>query len=90
MRQLEGGWISTKAVERSKTRLRRLGYFEDVNVETPSVPGTPDQVDVNFTVKERPSGKTPEAVRQARCPRCPRSPATRLAFDFVKVVQRHP
>ena len=56
MRQLEGGWISTKAVERSKTRLRRLGYFEDVNVETPSVAGTPDQVDVNFTVKERPSG----------------------------------
>ncbi len=56
MRQLEGGWISTKKVERSKTRLRRLGYFEDVNVETPAVPGSTDQVDVNFTVKERPSG----------------------------------
>ena len=56
MRQLEGGWIATSQVERSKTRLRRLGYFEDVNVETPAVPGSTDQVDVNYTVKERPSG----------------------------------
>jgi len=56
LRQLEGGWISTAKVERSKVRLRRLGYFEDVNVETPAVPGSTDQVDVNFTVKERPSG----------------------------------
>ena len=56
MRQLEGGWISTARIERSKVRLRRLGYFEDVAVETPAIPGTTDQVDVNFTVKERPSG----------------------------------
>lgn len=56
MRQLEGGWISTKWVERSKVRLQRLGYFEEVNVETPAVPGSTDQVDVNFAVKERPSG----------------------------------
>jgi outer membrane protein insertion porin family len=56
MRQLEGGWISTKWVERSKVRLQRLGYFEEVNVETPAVPGTTDQVDINYTVKERPSG----------------------------------
>ncbi|MEQ8493301.1 MAG: outer membrane protein assembly factor BamA, partial [Gammaproteobacteria bacterium] len=56
LRQMEGGWISTARIERSKVRLRRLGYFEDVSVETPAVPGTTDQVDVNFTVKERPSG----------------------------------
>ncbi|MCB1741556.1 MAG: outer membrane protein assembly factor BamA, partial [Gammaproteobacteria bacterium] len=56
MRQVEGGWISTEAVERSKVRLDRLGYFEEVNVETPAVPGTPDQVDVDFNVKEAPSG----------------------------------
>ena len=56
LRQMEGGWISTAQVERSKVRLRRLGYFEDVNVETPAVPGSTDQVDVNYTVKERPSG----------------------------------
>jgi outer membrane protein insertion porin family len=56
MRQLEGGWISTGAIERSKERLERLGFFDDVNVETPAVPGTTDQVDVNFSVTERSSG----------------------------------
>ena len=56
MRQLEGGWISTSAVERSRVRLETLGYFEEVNVETPAVAGTTDQVDVNFSVKEQPSG----------------------------------
>ena len=56
MRQLEGGWISTGAIERSKERLERLGFFEDVNVETPAVPGTTDQVDVNFSVEEQSSG----------------------------------
>ncbi|MCB1940271.1 MAG: outer membrane protein assembly factor BamA, partial [Rhodocyclaceae bacterium] len=39
MRQMEGGWISTTRIDRSKVRLRRLGYFEDVSVETPAVPG---------------------------------------------------
>jgi outer membrane protein insertion porin family len=56
MRQAEGAWISTTAIERSKTRLDRLGFFEQVNVETPAVPGTSDQVDVNFTVTEKPAG----------------------------------
>ena len=56
MRQMEGAWISTTAVERSKERLQRLTFFEEVNVETPAVPGTSDQVDVNFTVVEAPSG----------------------------------
>jgi outer membrane protein insertion porin family len=56
MRQLEGAWISTGAIERSKERLERLGFFEEVNVETPAVPGTTDQVDVNFSVKEQSSG----------------------------------
>lgn len=56
MRQAEGGWISTQKVQRSKIRLQRLGFFEEVNVETPAVPGTPDQVDVNYSVVERSSG----------------------------------
>ena len=56
MRQMEGGWFSTKQVNRSRTRLDRLGYFEEVNLETPVVPGSPDQVDVNYKVTERPSG----------------------------------
>ncbi len=56
MRQLEGGWISTGAVERSKERLERLGFFDEVNVETPAVPGTTDQVDLNFSVTEKSTG----------------------------------
>jgi outer membrane protein insertion porin family len=56
MRQLETAWFSTELVKRSRERLQRLGYFEDVNIETPAVPGTADQVDVDVTVKEKPSG----------------------------------
>jgi outer membrane protein insertion porin family len=56
MRQLEGAWYSTEKVQRSKTRLDRTGYFTGVNIETPPVPGSPDQVDVNVNVKERSTG----------------------------------
>ena len=56
MRQFEGAWISTAAVERSRERLQILGFFEEVNVETPAVPGTTDQVDVNFGLVESPAG----------------------------------
>ncbi|MCL5669536.1 MAG: outer membrane protein assembly factor BamA [Gammaproteobacteria bacterium] len=56
MRQVEGGWISTEKIKRSRARLEKLGYFAEVNVETPAVPGTTDQVDANFTVVEKPSG----------------------------------
>ena len=57
MRQQEGAWISTTQVERGKQRLQRTGYFKDVNVDTPAVPGTTDQVDVNYTVEEAPGGQ---------------------------------
>jgi len=56
MRQMEGGWASTAMIEGSKIRLQRLGFFKDVSVETPAVPGTDDQIDVNYTVEEQPSG----------------------------------
>ncbi len=56
MRQLEGAWYNAAKIERSRVRLQRLGFFDDVNVETPAVPGVADQVDVNVSVKERPTG----------------------------------
>ena len=56
MRQQENAWIATPKVDRGKTRLERLGYFKEVNVETPAVPGTSDQVDVDYSVEEKPFG----------------------------------
>jgi len=55
-RQLEGAWYSAQKVTHSKQRIDRLGYFTEVNVETPSVPGATDQVDVNLAVVEKPTG----------------------------------
>ena len=56
MRQLESAWFDGARIERSKVRVRRLGYFDDVNIETPPVPGAPDLVDVEVTVTERSTG----------------------------------
>ena len=57
MRQQEGAWISTPLVDLGKARLKRLGYFDDVNVETPAVAGSTDLVDVNYTVEEKAFGQ---------------------------------
>lgn len=62
MRQMEGGWASTYLIDQSKTRLERLGYFKEVNVETPQVPGSDDLVDVNYSVEEQPSGSVSASV----------------------------
>ena len=56
LRQLEGDWLSTKHVARSKTRLDRLGFFGDVNVQTLRIPGSEDQVNLDYTVTEKPTG----------------------------------
>ena len=56
MRQQEGSWIATEKVDRGRIRLQRLGFFGAVNVETPAVAGTTDQVDVHYSVEEKPSG----------------------------------
>jgi len=55
-RQLEAAWFDGQRIERSKVRMRRLGYFDDVNVETPPVPGASDQIDVEFSIVERSTG----------------------------------
>lgn len=55
-RQLEGTWFDTGKTKKSKQRLDRLDYFSEVNIETPMVPGTSDEVDLNVTVKEKSTG----------------------------------
>ena len=57
IRQLEGSWYSQAAIDRSKIRLQRLGFFSKVEIDTPKVPGTEDQVDVAVTVEEQNSGQ---------------------------------
>jgi outer membrane protein insertion porin family len=56
MRQLEGAYYDGDKIQKSKQRLERLGYFSEVDVDTPGVPNTSDQVDANFKVKEKSTG----------------------------------
>lgn len=56
LRQLEGTWLSSSALRRSRQRLERLGFFDAVDIKTPRVPGEPDVVDVDVEVSERLSG----------------------------------
>jgi outer membrane protein insertion porin family len=57
LRQLESSWFAAEQVERSKVRLQRLPYVEDVRITTEPVAGTPDQVDLNVIVSERSSNQ---------------------------------
>ena len=56
LRQMEGGWYDGERVTASKQRLDRLGYFSETTIETPAVPGTADQLDINLKVTEKPTG----------------------------------
>ena len=55
-RQLEAAWYDSDKIRLSRDRVDRLGFFTQVNVETVEVPGAPDQVDLLFTVAEKPTG----------------------------------
>ncbi|WP_051181728.1 outer membrane protein assembly factor BamA [Thermithiobacillus tepidarius DSM 3134] len=56
-RQMEGAWYDASKIRRSKERVNRLGYFDEVNLETPAVPDASDQVDINVNVTERSTGQ---------------------------------
>jgi outer membrane protein insertion porin family len=55
-RQVESGWYAADKIDRSKVRLNRTQFFSDVNIETPAVPGTTDQVDIKVKVTEKNTG----------------------------------
>ena len=86
MRQMEGAWMSTSAVARSKERLDRLGYFQEVRVETPPVPGASDQVDIEFEVEE--SGRRKPELRRRTVPGLRRDPLFRAESpEFSRIGQ---
>ena len=55
-RQVEGEWFDVDKVKKSKQRVDKLDFFSEVNVETPPVQGTTDQLDINLSVKEKSTG----------------------------------
>lgn len=55
-RQFESSWYDGDKIRLSRDRVDRLGYFNEVNIDTQEVPGTNDQVDVTMTVVEKPTG----------------------------------
>ncbi len=55
-RQFEAGWYDGDKIKLSRERVDRLGYFKEVNVETTDVPNAPDQIDLQVTVAEKPTG----------------------------------
>ena len=57
MRQAEGAYLSNRLIDRSKIRLQRLPYIENVEVENTPVEGVPDMVDVDFEIAYRMPGQ---------------------------------
>lgn len=55
-RQFENSWYDGNNIRLSRDRIDRLGYFKEVGIETPEVQGANDQVDVNVSVVEKPTG----------------------------------
>ncbi|WP_034297426.1 outer membrane protein assembly factor BamA [Herbaspirillum sp. RV1423] len=55
-RQFEDSWYDGEKIKLSRDRVDRLGYFKEVTIETPEVPNSNDQIDVNMKVEEKPTG----------------------------------
>jgi outer membrane protein insertion porin family len=55
-RQFESSWYDGEKLRISRDRVDRLGYFKDVQIDSQEIPGNPDQVDINLTIVEKPTG----------------------------------
>ena len=52
----EGGLYSRSNLRKSLLKLRRLGYFSDVQISTSEVENMPDKIDITFQVEETQTG----------------------------------
>jgi len=52
----EGGLYSRSVLRKSIVKLRRLGYFSDVQMAATEVEGLPDRINLNFLVEETKTG----------------------------------
>ena len=52
----EGGLYSRSILRKSLLKLRRIGYFSDVQISTSEVDGFKDKIDINFLVEETQTG----------------------------------
>jgi len=50
--QMEGTWVSTELVKEGREKILRRGFGTTVDIETPLVPGTSDQMDVIYKIEE--------------------------------------
>jgi len=56
LRQFESAWYDSDRIKLSRDRVDRLGFFTQVGIDTQEVLGAPDQVDLQMTVAEKPTG----------------------------------
>lgn len=55
-RQFESAWYDSDRIKLSRDRVDRLGYFTQVGIDTQEIAGAPDQVDLQMSVVEKPTG----------------------------------
>ena len=55
-RQFESSWYDGDKIRLSRNRVDRLGFFNEVSIDTQEVAGTADQVDLTISVVEKPTG----------------------------------
>jgi outer membrane protein insertion porin family len=58
----EGGLYSRSILRDSLNKLRRLGYFSDVQISTSEVNGMPDKIDIAFLIEETQTGSVSFSV----------------------------
>ena len=57
MQQMEGSLLSSRKVQQSVRKLRLLGFFKNVSVQTVPVPGKNNQADLVYHVTPTPAGQ---------------------------------